>query len=224
MSGQRTPLPQWWDRLVSLLYPKTCVLCENVVAYDTLWCGCPAPWQVPADIYIPEVPAVWIKAPLRYSHGALQAIRRLKNEPHQRTIDFFTQQMAPLAKDLSLGAVVPVPANPSTKQSKGFDHAVELAKSLAFQLSIPCHTAALQRRADSLPQRTLSAKRRKGNAQASYTGTEGYQLPSGSILLVDDVCTTGATLAVCAAELLALGATQVYALTATYATLETHRG
>lgn len=107
------------------------------------------------------------------------------------------------------GTVVPVPAAPSRLRSRGFDPAGELAACLAARLEVdlaPC-----------LARRGLGHQVGHGRADriSRPPRIESIAAAPRSVLLVDDVLTTGATLTSCAMALRAAGAKRVVALTFT---------
>lgn len=101
-------------------------------------------------------------------------------------------------------AVTFIPATPLALRRRGFDHAEALATALAAEVGAPV-TRALVRSA-AADQRALSRSARARNVAGSL---EVPAPVSGSLLLVDDVMTTGATLDAAAAALLAAGADRV---------------
>lgn len=110
------------------------------------------------------------------------------------------------------GLVVPVPLAPERLAARGYNQAMLLARTLAELrgLRLAPHGALRVRNTES--QVGLSAQQRRLNVAGAFAGDR--RLVAGqAIILVDDVCTTGATLDACAAALLAAGATQVLGLT-----------
>lgn len=106
-------------------------------------------------------------------------------------------------------AIVPVPLHPARYRSRGFNQAHELAKHLDLPL-----LHALVRHRRTAVQADLAAARREANVRRAFAVTPGAVVDGLTIVLVDDVSTTGATLNACAAPLLAAGAKEVRALTA----------
>jgi predicted amidophosphoribosyltransferase len=107
------------------------------------------------------------------------------------------------------GAVVAVPAAPPRLRSRGFDPAGELAAALAARLAaepVPC----LARRGSG-----HQVGKRRAERIAHPPKIEAVAAAPRSVLLVDDVLTTGATLTSCAAALRGAGAKRVVALTFT---------
>jgi ComF family protein len=105
--------------------------------------------------------------------------------------------------------VVPVPLHRSRRRHRGFNQAADLAEAVGVPV---CH--ALRRRRATLPQTSLPSSQRHGNVRGAFVATGRARGLKGKIVvLVDDVCTTGATLDACARELKALGVAEVRALT-----------
>jgi len=121
-----------------------------------------------------------------------------------------TRMRAPGAEVLA-GAdlVVPVPLHASRERARGFNQARELARHLGYPLA-----DALTRTRRTASQADLPAAKRHANVRDAFACRRGAQVRGCTIVLVDDVSTTGATLNACAAALLAAGATEVRALTA----------
>jgi len=116
---------------------------------------------------------------------------------------------------VSFDLIVPVPINPSKLLSRGFNQAEKLAVSLSPLLFIPVAQNVLMRYDDAQIQHTLSQAERLENAEAAYDTADAEVVKGKTILLVDDVFTTGATINACGKKLIAAGAAEVYAAAAT---------
>jgi len=107
-------------------------------------------------------------------------------------------------------AVVPVPLHRARQRQRGFNQALDLAKPLGRPVA-----RVLKRVRATSPQSDLPAGRRHLNVRAAFATTLAMPRWAGATLvLVDDVTTTGATLEACAGELLDAGAREVRAITA----------
>ena len=108
------------------------------------------------------------------------------------------------------GSVVPVPLHPSRRRERGFNQAVDLAGHLGVPV-----VAALRRIRATSTQTGLPAARRHRNVRGAFALTRaGGTLAGATVVLVDDVSTTGATLDACARVLKQAGVLEVRALTA----------
>ncbi len=108
--------------------------------------------------------------------------------------------------------VVPIPLSAKKLQERGYNQASRLAKPLAVFLEKPFRPYALTRIRETSSQVGLDMRSRLENVNDAFRA-DPKQVKGLSILLVDDVYTTGATLQSAAAELKIAGARQVFALT-----------
>ncbi|MBN4067512.1 ComF family protein [Simkania negevensis] len=97
--------------------------------------------------------------------------------------------------------VVPVPISFSHWLSRRFNQSALLAQELANALDVPCKQVLL-RKSGSYAQAGLSVKQRRGLDSTSFYVWQGASVEDEIVLLVDDVFTTGTTLACCAEALL----------------------
>lgn len=108
-----------------------------------------------------------------------------------RRIRGYYQHTAPhLLPDL----IIPVPLHKSRLIKRGFNQAVEIAKPIAKQLSIPVAKNIITRVKNTIPQSDLSAVQRNKNIRNSFCLKDIEKLAGVShVVIVDDVVTTGAT-------------------------------
>jgi ComF family protein len=108
--------------------------------------------------------------------------------------------------------IVPVPLHRKRLRQRGYNQASLLAKELSVLGSLPVAEDTLMRVRDAVPQaRARSALERRQNVKDAFACCQG--LEGKQVLLIDDVCTTGATLDACATALRKSGASSVWALT-----------
>lgn len=119
------------------------------------------------------------------------------------------QLAAPLAALLShdepYDALVPVPLHPARLKHRGFNQATVVAEHAGRRLGIEV-SESLIRSKRTAPQVTLGADARGMNVADAFRLRSGAPVHDRRLLLVDDVITTGSTLAACAAVLLDAGA------------------
>lgn len=99
-------------------------------------------------------------------------------------------------------AVVPVPLHPARQRERGYNQADLLARAIARGLGVPC-VPALERTRATAQQARQHAAARQANLAGAFRVCGA--LPPGTVLLVDDVATTGSTLLACRDALLAAG-------------------
>ena len=107
-------------------------------------------------------------------------------------------------------AVIPVPLHPLRRWTRGYNQAEEIACGVAAALGVPPETALLRRSRYTKTQTRLRGVAKTKNVAHAFQRNDGRaaQLQAAGIchlLLVDDVLTTGSTLAACAAPLLDAG-------------------
>ncbi|MFN3974258.1 MAG: double zinc ribbon domain-containing protein [Dehalococcoidia bacterium] len=109
--------------------------------------------------------------------------------------------------------VVPVPLHPLRLKERGYNQAALLARCVAQGLGLPLEENLLVRRRAGTPSATLpSARLRQEEVRGAFACSE-EEMGGVAVLLVDDVCTSGATLDACAVALKGAGAGGVWGLT-----------
>ena len=107
--------------------------------------------------------------------------------------------------------IIPIPLYPRTKRMRGFNQAEELAGELGKNLHIPVATDILVKVRETRSQKKLSAEERKQNLQGAFHAKQPVK--GLTILLADDVYTTGSTMETAALCLREAGAEKVYFVT-----------
>ena len=134
-------------------------------------------------------------------------IRKLA-EPLSDLLINYLQQF-PLFTNVIL---VPVPLHKSRLRQRGFNQATLLAEKVAEVFSLEYEENALARVRKTKPQVELSGKARRENVKDAFRCLKPNEVKGKNVLLVDDVCTTGATLEACACQLRKEGANQIWGL------------
>ncbi len=114
---------------------------------------------------------------------------------------------------LAVDRVVPVPLHPRRLRERGFNQSALMAGFLAGKIGVPMDLNILKRRSWTAPQTRLGREERLKNVRDAFVVHDGVRLRGRSVLLVDDVFTTGTTLSECAKVLKENGAREVMALT-----------
>lgn len=150
-----------------------------------------------------------------YSGSVREALHALKYQGARRLREPLAEAMAARWQRAGAGGDIIswVPVHPSRRRERGYDQAEDLARAMATRLRLPV-AACLQRRERTDAQHALGQQARMGNTAGAFAATPQMQVLAGGrwVLLVDDIVTTGATLAACAAALLEAGAGAVSAM------------
>ncbi len=185
-----------------------CPACRKALRDD----GFAAAWD--REEIMPGLVA-WSLRPHRGIHRTL--VLRLKHGTEARAAGLLADLLLPLPEGLSFPpeTVVTWVAMPASRlRERAIDHGELLARAVAERLGFPCRPLLVRRDTREKPQASLSAGERVRNLQDAFRASGPVAFP---VLLVDDVRTTGTTIARCAEALKAAGAPQVTALTMTYA-------
>ena len=110
-------------------------------------------------------------------------------------------------------SIIPVPLFPKKQKKRGFNQAAVLAEELARQKGIELIEGHLIKVKKTPPQTSLEASARRKNLRGAFEVVNDQGIKGKTILLVDDVYTTGSTLQECSLALMRAGALEVRALT-----------
>ncbi len=117
------------------------------------------------------------------------------------------------ASNLAVEAVVPVPLHPHRLRERGYNQSSLLARELGKLSGLPVVEGCLLRRRAAPPQaRSSSLEARRRHVEGAFYCSDA-RLKGRRILLLDDVCTSGATRSSCARALRDVGSGQVWGLT-----------
>jgi len=213
---------------LELVYPNACAGCGR--HGFGLWCPqCEArvPWLrgaaavrplalPPAALSSPDAAGAHIPV---YSCGVFadelrSAVHALKFEGRPHLAQSLAQRLAALwrAQSLDFDCIVAVPLHPSRQRERGYNQSELLAHALAESLGIPFMRGALRRMRATRQQALLSQAERSANVAGAFLADRPL-LAGRRVLIMDDVFTTGATLAAVASTCCSAGAAAVAAMT-----------
>lgn len=217
-------------RLLDLLFPARCVNCKKSgrALCDSCFasiqtvnpplckrCGHPLATSradCPECRLHPRI-ITQIRSACWHEGAAREAIHALKYNRRRDVVPALARLLAAqLASDaVAFDLLTSVPLHPSRELERGYNQAELLAEQTARGVR-STYVRALSRTRATADQIGLSAVERRANVHAAFVST-GNMAAGKSVVLIDDVCTTGATLDACAAALFASGARAVYGLT-----------
>ena len=189
-----------WQSLPRITGAK-CISCALPLTDDAIRC---------IDCQLDPGGLVFCDAWGRYSGSLEKLLHAFKFERH----DFLDEPLAGLLENLigdgAFDALVPVPMSHAKERKRGYNQAERLARALSRRINLKCEML-LTKRADRATQSLLPRVERAKNVRHAFQASP--RAKGKSILLVDDICTTGETLRACADELLRAGASRVAAVT-----------
>lgn len=230
------------NRLLNILFPASCPLCQKEATQHKTAPICPDCW----DAVSPYTGAICriCGAPL-VSDASLTCGECLKDEPaftHARcfglhdgalkkAINLFKfhgikRLSKPLAENFfhmelpRADMVLPVPLYKKRLRERGFNQSALLGKYVAKRLEVPLNLSSLVRNRDTRPQVGLSAKERKKNIKNAFEVNGKEVIKGRRIILIDDVFTTGATARECSRVLKNAGAQEVFVITLSHGVLD----
>ncbi|MEA3278554.1 MAG: ComF family protein [Pseudomonadota bacterium] len=103
--------------------------------------------------------------------------------------------------------IIPVPLHPARQRERGYNQALEVARTLRRELSIPVDTRSCVRAQPTAPQAGLEQKARRRNVRGAFRVQRAPE--AAHVALLDDVVTTGSTVAELAKVLLKAGVERV---------------
>jgi ComF family protein len=217
MTMRREALSTFGTRLQQWLLPLRCLLCGAAGANGIDLCTecaaelprnmsccarCALPLAVPAALCgeCQRRPPPWDSAwaPFRYAWplDRLESRYKFGRDLAAGRVLAAMWQASPRALVLP-DLILPVPLHRGRLRQRGYNQALELAKPLARAFGIPLQNALLQRQRATPAQTELDAVTRRRNMHGAFALRAGTQLPV-HVAILDDVMTTGATLAECA--------------------------
>ena len=185
--------------------PPFCPRCGRPQASGIV---CPGCWQRPTEID-------GIRSPFRFDEVIRKAIHELK----YRNLRAIAPRLAELLADyldespLPREVLVGVPLHPRRLRERGYNQSSLLAKELGKRIGLPVIEDCLIRVKQAQPQvKAVDVEERRRNVADAFVCRD-ERVKGKRIVLIDDVCTSGATLESCAAALKRKGATSVWGLT-----------
>lgn len=216
-------------RLLDLLFPPECGGCGRV---GSRWCedcqkrvnilngvlcdicGLPRDEVGVCDACLSERPHFRaLRSWAVFDEPVQKALHKLKYRRDISMGDSLASQMVTFVKDLNwqIDLIVPIPLGRQRFKERGYNQVGMIAKPLALALNLRYAPNELLRRKETRSQVGLTKVERKANVQNAFQA--GVGVIGKTILVMDDVSTTGSTLSSGAEALYSSGAKDVYALT-----------
>jgi ComF family protein len=140
-------------------------------------------------------------------------ILRMKHPPGEAVAEMLGRVLVgnrmPALKGLAADVVVPVPMHWRRRWARGHNQAEAIAREVAAELGIPCRPGWLRRVLPAPQHAQPSASAREANVRGAFRVRPGASAAGRSVLVVDDVMTTGSTLGEAARMLRVAGAARV---------------
>lgn len=214
--------------LLDLLFPPRCVICRRADAdwfctvcrskidkiLPPLCDRCGRPLHTSVCPYCQKLPIQidGIRAMAFFEGNLRRAIHVFKYNDRPELARVLGKMLSDhlSAHPLPVDAITVVPLHKSRQDARGYNQAFLIALALSVQHNLPCWEDALTRVRATKSQVELDAAARHANVQDAFVA-DG-RVAGARLLLIDDVCTTGATLDACSVALRQRGAESVWGL------------
>ena len=221
----RRRLALWLDGLLGLVFPSRCAGCGRPGPPWCAACGrraeilagrlcrqCGQPDHRSAECR--HAFTFPVRSYAHYRGPIVRALLHLKYRPNRALAEVMGRWLAGivLREAWQPTLILPVPLAAERLRRRGYNQAALIADSLASHLDLPCSEAALARIRETRSQVGLDGTARRSNVAGAFQARAEI-LGGSRVCLVDDLCTTGATLMACGQACAQAGALQVYGLT-----------
>ncbi len=194
------------------ILPPLCHNCKRLVqAHNTLCFHC---WQklefVGYDPYLPET----IFSVAYFSGLAREMVHKLKFEDDVKLALCMAKLMALRVPKHPDSVLIPVPMHINKLRERGYNQAGLLASMIGKLNKMPCEIGVLSKKRDTKNQSSLNYNERKKNILGAFAIDKMYAatIINSHVIIVDDVCTTKATINECSKILIKAGAKSVSAV------------
>jgi ComF family protein len=217
----------FWDDLVSLLFPRLCFACGNHLLRNERLICTECYIVIPRTNYHNEKnnrveELFWGRCMIEkaaafsyYNKGS--RIRNLIHNLKYKGVSELGYELGKIygvslaasgfTKDIDL--IIPVPLHPAKMRSRGFNQSEIISMGIADSTLLPVNVNLLLRAMVSATQTNRSRYERWENVEGIFRITDAQTLRGKHVLLVDDVITTGSTIESCAKELLSIEGVKV---------------
>ena len=204
------------DRLLELIFPPKCVFCRKLLdSGENLICP-----KCRKDISYTQNGGILkgnfftqCVSPLYYENSVREALLRYKfyqmtvyAEPFGKLLSECVEEYIEAQVDI----ISWVPLSRKRLRSRGYDQAQLLAEVVSRELGIPCMPVLKKKRHTVQQSRMGGAEKRRANIAGAYEVIDKERIDGKTILLIDDIVTTGSTFAECARTLGKCGANKVF--------------
>lgn len=215
------------DFLIDLIYPNRCPFCDSFIPYDRLCCEscekelepgsfCPKCGQAVCECKSRRFNYDGCVAVYKYAGVAREGVLSLKYRVGFNTAKYAAPEIVNRLNSLGFLSADVITAVPMTKKRRKmtvycYNQSEVIAKCVSKLCKIPCDFKLLSKKASAPTQHELTAAEREAAVRGTYLkGRSRLDLTGKTVILCDDILTTGSTLSECASVLKSLGAKKVY--------------
>lgn len=186
-----------------LVTPPFCMRCGKKLNTEDEFCG-----------DCKEKPHSFVRGRTLYDYESVAgSLYRFKYAGRKEYADFFGEELAfylgGFIRNINPDALIPIPLHAKRQNSRGYNQAALIADNLGKYLNIPVRTNYLVRVKNTIPLKRLNPKERQNNLKKAFNIMQD-DVKLKTVIVVDDIYTTGSTIDEAAITLKAFGTEQVY--------------
>jgi ComF family protein len=238
-TGGDSPRGSAGGRVISILYPRRCPVCGGITEPEgALICAKCRPLlsdvreplcrkcgkeigdereEYCADCLRHRKSFVGGVSLFNYNAAASESMSAVKYRNRREYLDFYADEAVRRLGDRLLAmradALIPVPVHPSRRKKRGFNQAEVLADKIGERLGIPVVCGFLLRTRKTVPQKELGPEARLKNLEQAFTAAGPAPEGLRTVILIDDIYTTGSTIEACTRVLMRAGVKKVFFFT-----------
>ena len=209
--------------LLDLIFPKRCIYCGAVIGFCE---DCDRCKDKVFESRLKEDKSILRNISLKYLNAVTacyeyefpitSGIKRLKFQGERQLAELYAAEMAEKVveqfRDIDFDLVIPVAATHKQVEERGYNIPQIMSAFISKRLEIPTKDDILIKTRETEKQHNLTAEQRKNNLKGVFSVTQKDFIKGKTILLVDDIVTTGMTLDESAKPLCKAGADGVYSI------------
>jgi ComF family protein len=225
------------DKLINLIYPLRCAICDDVVPIgEGLICSdcrirpkyikeprcrkCGRELKDRAQIYCNDCRTrnhIYDYGYSLYDYNSMRmSIYRFKYLGRSEYAKFYAKDICDrLGKEMekmNADAFIPIPIHSSRQRERGYNQATELSRELSKLTGIPTCENIVKRVKKTIPQKELNPQERQNNLKKAFNISSNV-VKLNKTIIIDDIYTTGSTIDAVAQELKSHGVKEVYYIT-----------
>jgi len=214
------------SKLLNLIFPPKCVFCGGLIKggedETCLACRRSLPYCMAANVGDIDGAAAGFRfiravSVFVYKGYVTDSIYRFKERGCRTYAKTYARYLKHTIEHyyggIKFDYIVSVPMTKAKIGKRGYDQTRLISEHLSREISIPYLVEAMVKVRETTKQQNLTRQERKVNLRNSFEVAKRSEIDGKTLLLIDDVFTTGTTMEECAGELLAHGAEAVYVAT-----------
>ncbi len=222
------------EGIINLFFPRRCPVCDDIVKVsEGLICrGCAPKIKYVTGPACMKCGKMLSSEDLEYCHDCrtghhiydrgmalydyksiADSIYRFKYKGRREYADFYGEEISRCLgneiKRMRPDALIPVPVHSKKLRERGYNQATALAKVLSAHLQIPVEDKLVIRQKNTAPQKELNVRERQNNLKKAFKIAPN-DVKLNTIVIIDDIYTTGSTIDAMAEELKKTGVDKIY--------------